>query len=280
MEEVRHGVRDWFKQGHNDAVAARKQRIANLIGKLFVPCLAGAAIFFIIKTKIGKHIGVEEETPAKLADVNANAAKLSAEAMNSGTWTGGSGEKLYQEPSAGSNTEPPAAEPPKVEVSEPPKVVETAAKRVAEPQAHQDAPAHGEVVQHVAEPPAAVESGSQREPEEAPPTESVILPVSFSSAGSVAQVADGQAFSRLVASFRNCAGRIKLVGHSDKMGTEEVNHALGLKRADSVKVAFEKAGIVSAKIEIESKGSLEPVAPNETSEGRAANRRVSAACVN
>ena len=59
------------------------------------------------------------------------------------------------------------------------------------------------------------------------------------------------------------------------MGPAELNERLGLERAESVKrYLYEQHQIPLHKISVISYGEEKPVAPNDTREGRAQNRRV------
>ena len=65
-----------------------------------------------------------------------------------------------------------------------------------------------------------------------------------------------------------------VVGHTDNVGTDEENMALGLARAKSVARILTSNGIAANRINTSSKGKSEPVADNSTDEGRQQNRRV------
>ncbi|MGD8629263.1 MAG: OmpA family protein [Gammaproteobacteria bacterium] len=67
---------------------------------------------------------------------------------------------------------------------------------------------------------------------------------------------------------------INVVGHTDSIGTEEYNQALSLRRATSVKDYMVSEGIDPGIIDVSGKGESDPVASNDTKEGRALNRRV------
>lgn len=66
---------------------------------------------------------------------------------------------------------------------------------------------------------------------------------------------------------------LNITGHTDAVGTIEYNQKLGIRRAKALKIYFEKLGMSSSKIKIESKGEKEPVADNNSDQGRAKNRR-------
>jgi len=69
--------------------------------------------------------------------------------------------------------------------------------------------------------------------------------------------------------------RIRIVGHTDGDGDEKHNLDLSKRRAEAVKKALTgQFGIDGARIETDGKGEDEPVASNDTSEGKAKNRRV------
>jgi OOP family OmpA-OmpF porin len=57
--------------------------------------------------------------------------------------------------------------------------------------------------------------------------------------------------------------KIHIVGHTDRVGSEKANMALGLKRAEAVKAALVEMGLEAASIEVESRGSSQPVTQRE-----------------
>jgi outer membrane protein OmpA-like peptidoglycan-associated protein len=68
---------------------------------------------------------------------------------------------------------------------------------------------------------------------------------------------------------------IEIEGHTDSVGTEAVNKRIGLERAESVKrYLYENHQVPLHKMNVISYGEDKPVAPNDTREGRAQNRRV------
>lgn len=68
--------------------------------------------------------------------------------------------------------------------------------------------------------------------------------------------------------------RLVLEGYTDSLGSEEYNYRLGLRRADAVRAYLAAHGIPADRMTVRSKGKLDPVASNDTPEGRAKNRRV------
>jgi outer membrane protein OmpA-like peptidoglycan-associated protein len=68
---------------------------------------------------------------------------------------------------------------------------------------------------------------------------------------------------------------IELEGHTDNRGTPEINNKVGLERAEAVKrYLYEQHQIPLFKINVISYGEEKPIAPNNTRDGRAQNRRV------
>ncbi|MCK5544545.1 MAG: OmpA family protein, partial [Desulfobulbaceae bacterium] len=67
---------------------------------------------------------------------------------------------------------------------------------------------------------------------------------------------------------------MEIHGHTDFKGTEKYNDVLSINRAKAGKQYFVNKGINSKRIFIKGFGELQPVAPNQTDEGRALNRRI------
>lgn len=63
-------------------------------------------------------------------------------------------------------------------------------------------------------------------------------------------------------------------GHTDNIGSEEVNHRMAVLRASNVLYHLEMNGVEDTRLRILSKGESQPIAPNDIPEGRAINRRV------
>lgn len=68
---------------------------------------------------------------------------------------------------------------------------------------------------------------------------------------------------------------LTIVGHTDSVGTEQYNVGLGERRAEASKdYLVNVAGLDPSRIRTESAGEANPVATNETDEGRGQNRRI------
>ncbi len=68
---------------------------------------------------------------------------------------------------------------------------------------------------------------------------------------------------------------INIYGHTDNTGSDAINDPLSLRRAQSVQGYLSTCGVNAGQMKsVLGKGSKEPVASNDTKEGRAQNRRV------
>lgn len=63
-------------------------------------------------------------------------------------------------------------------------------------------------------------------------------------------------------------------GHTDTTGSDELNDRLSQQRAESVQQFLLEQGIEPTRLSVQGFGSRQPVADNQTTEGRAQNRRV------
>ena len=70
------------------------------------------------------------------------------------------------------------------------------------------------------------------------------------------------------------ASRVTIVGHTDSTGSDAINDPLSRERADNVRNYLESRGVAGSRIQTLGRGSREPIAPNDSAEHRAQNRRV------
>jgi OOP family OmpA-OmpF porin len=68
--------------------------------------------------------------------------------------------------------------------------------------------------------------------------------------------------------------KVEVIGHTDSVGGRDVNVVLSMARADAVRAYLSNKGIAPALIRTSGSGPDRPVASNDTSEGRARNRRI------
>jgi len=72
----------------------------------------------------------------------------------------------------------------------------------------------------------------------------------------------------------NTGYQVIIYGYTDSIGNEVYNKSLSLKRADAVKQALMRYEIDEIRLTTIGKGEEDPIADNETEEGRAQNRRI------
>lgn len=81
--------------------------------------------------------------------------------------------------------------------------------------------------------------------------------------------------NQLATAMRECPNlRLEVAGHADASHTEAYNLPLSGDRANAIVSYLTNNGIDVSRIKTERYGELVPVATNETSEGRAKNRRI------
>ena len=69
--------------------------------------------------------------------------------------------------------------------------------------------------------------------------------------------------------------KLTIIGHTDSKGSDAYNMALGMRRAVAVRDKLLEFGLDPARIlGVESRGESEPIAPNDTDQGRFENRRI------
>ena len=80
---------------------------------------------------------------------------------------------------------------------------------------------------------------------------------------------------RLVETALRCpAANIEIAGHTDADGEDGFNQMLSEKRAQAVVDYLVKAGLPAGQFTATGYGSTQPVASNDTDEGKAQNRRI------
>ncbi len=79
---------------------------------------------------------------------------------------------------------------------------------------------------------------------------------------------------RISQAIRACPGVVRIEGHSDTSGNAANNQALSAARAHAVREVMLQLGVPEGKVQAAGLGSARPVAPNDTPESRALNRRI------
>lgn len=72
---------------------------------------------------------------------------------------------------------------------------------------------------------------------------------------------------------RNAELKVELAGHTDNVGSEKYNQKLSADRAEVVRQALINKGVAPERLSSKGYGSAQPIAPNDTDEHRALNRR-------
>lgn len=70
------------------------------------------------------------------------------------------------------------------------------------------------------------------------------------------------------------APEVSIIGHTDRVGTEQANAALALDRAEAMRVVLVQEGLDPDLIEVDSHGETNPVVPTEDGVAEPLNRRV------
>ena len=68
--------------------------------------------------------------------------------------------------------------------------------------------------------------------------------------------------------------RVTIVGHTDSTGSDAINDPLSRDRALAVRDYLNTRGMSPERVTVDGRGAREPVASNDSDNGRAANRRV------
>ena len=75
--------------------------------------------------------------------------------------------------------------------------------------------------------------------------------------------------------LRQCGDlRLEIQGHTDSQGREEMNLNLSQARAQSVLIELRARRVLTSTYSAKGYGEADPIADNETEEGREANRRI------
>ncbi|ATC32837.1 OmpA family protein [Caulobacter vibrioides] len=102
--------------------------------------------------------------------------------------------------------------------------------------------------------------------------DSVKFPVNAATLSPEAEQRLGEFAEKLKGDNKNVY--LEIQGHTDNSGAPTYNNELGEKRAEAVRKFLSLRGVALNRMATISYGEDAPVAPNETREGRAQNRRV------
>lgn len=99
--------------------------------------------------------------------------------------------------------------------------------------------------------------------------------------GSIAMTEGGTStMDRLATALKeHPSARVRLEGHTDSVGGADVNRPLSYGRAAAAKKMLVDRGIDASRIEVSGRREIDPVAPTDTKDGRAQNRRLDAVVI-
>jgi len=81
--------------------------------------------------------------------------------------------------------------------------------------------------------------------------------------------------NRVAGALKDLGGKTFIIeGHTDSMGNDAANQQLSVKRATAVREYLIRHGLQADQVKAIGHGKERPIAPNDTPEGRAQNRRV------
>ena len=73
---------------------------------------------------------------------------------------------------------------------------------------------------------------------------------------------------------QNTVSTVTIIGHTDNTGSDSVNNPLSIDRAEAARDYLVSRGVARQRIATDGRGSREPVADNNSQQGRDKNRRV------
>ena len=107
------------------------------------------------------------------------------------------------------------------------------------------------------------------------PARPVSYLVYFETGGDQLTASSQGELNRILAAFKQApAPEIVVIGHTDTVGTESVNDAISLQRAQSIRARLVAMGIDAARIEAAGRGKREPLVPTADGVAEPRNRRV------
>ena len=98
--------------------------------------------------------------------------------------------------------------------------------------------------------------------------------IEFATGSAIINAASGTLLSLIATEAQNCPGTLSIEGHTDNEGSAEINAELSLQRANAVRLELISRGLSATRLATEGFGPTRPIASNDTSLGRARNRRI------
>jgi peptidoglycan-binding protein ArfA len=99
-------------------------------------------------------------------------------------------------------------------------------------------------------------------------------PIKFVTDGYALDPSDSAVLDPIAAAIKSCStAKVTVIGHTDNTGNDAINNPLSANRAKAVADYLVSQGVAADAVSSKGAGSAEPVASNDTEEGRAQNRR-------
>lgn len=111
------------------------------------------------------------------------------------------------------------------------------------------------------------------------PKEEQVFPGHFAISSALPSRVDQKVAKKLAKDYALCPEKIMVTGHTDHFGSGAQNTTLSDDRARAVAKFLVQNGIKFERLTLQQAGDTRPMGPNDTKEGRAANRRVTVECI-
>lgn len=99
-------------------------------------------------------------------------------------------------------------------------------------------------------------------------------PIKFVTDGYALDPSDSVELDPIAAAIKACPNaKVTVIGHTDNTGNDAINNPLSANRAKAVADYLVSQGVAADAVASRGAGSAEPVARNDTEDGRAQNRR-------
>jgi len=98
--------------------------------------------------------------------------------------------------------------------------------------------------------------------------------VEFATGSAVINATSSDLLTSIAREASTCPGVLRIEGHTDNRGSEQLNADLSRARANAVRLALISRGLPGDRLTVEGFGPSRPLASNDTELGRARNRRI------
>ena len=98
--------------------------------------------------------------------------------------------------------------------------------------------------------------------------------IEFPTGSASISAASARLLDSIAEAAADCAGALRIEGYTDNVGKDANNASLSLRRAEAVRAALIVRGVAPARLVAKGYGAASPLATNDTTDGRARNRRI------